>query len=312
MDAAEVSTVATSLKATRAAGDQAPIRGPVAVVTDSVAQVDPQLATLLGITVVPMKLVLGDREYRDGIDITPAELYRRMRDERALPRTSSPSPGDYLSAFTGLLRSGAEAIVCLTPSSRLTTAFNAAVLAAEMARALWPDKRLEVVDTRIAARAQGYVASQAARTAAAGASMEQVVATARATRQRVGLVATVETLDYLVRGGRVSLAAGLLGNLLQVKPLLTIDSDGAAICIARRRSTRAALEYMIEHVAASTRGCSALDLAVMQAGAPQEAAELEEMVQQAWPAAEVVVTDFTPVMGGHTGPGLIGLAFHYE
>ena len=299
-------------KGTCATRDEPPICRPVAVVTDSVAQVDPQLATLLGITVVPMKLVLGDREYRDGIDITPAELYRRMREERVLPRTSSPAPGDYLAAFTGLLGSGAEAIVCLTPSSRLTTAFNAAVLAAEMAQALWPGKQLEVVDTKTAARAQGYVASQAARTAAEGASLEQVVATARATRRRVGLVATVETLEYLVRGGRVSLAAGLLGNLLQVKPLLTIDSDGAAICIARRRSTQAALEYMIQHVADSTHGCSVLDLAVMQADAPQEAALLEEMARQAWPTAEVVVTDFTPVMGGHTGPGLIGLAFHYE
>ena len=259
-----------------------------------------------------MKLVLGDQEYRDGIDITPDELYRRMRVEKVLPRTSSPSAGDYLDAFTELLREGAEAILCLTPSSRLTMAFNAARLAAEMARAAFSGKRVRVLDTRVAACPQGFVAEQAARVAAQGASLEQVVATAEATRQRVGLVGTVHSLDYLVRGGRVSLAAGLLGNLLELKPLLTIQSDGTATCIARRRTTRAALQYMIEYVADCTHGRPPLKLAVMQADAPQEALQLEQLALQSWPTAEVVVTDFTPVMGGHTGPGLIGLAFYYE
>ena len=286
--------------------------GRVAVVTDSVAQVPPRAASVLGITVVPMKLVLGDQEYRDGIDITPAELYRRMREEKVLPRTSSPSVGDYLGAFTGLLRDGAEGIVCLTPSSRLTMAHSAARLAAEMAVAAFPDRRVEVVDTRIAAYAQGFVALRAAQAAAEGASLEQVVAVAEEARQRVGLVGTVDTLEYLVRGGRVSLAAGLLGNLLQVKPLLTIESDGTATCIARKRTTRAALESMIEYVAERANGRPALRLAVMQAAAPLEALELKQLALQAWPTAEVVVTDFTPVMGGHTGPGLIGLAFYCE
>ncbi|MGQ9681386.1 MAG: DegV family protein [Anaerolineae bacterium] len=294
------------------AGRAMPFSSRVAVVTDSVAQVEPQFARDLGITVVPMKLILGDQEYRDGIDIAPAELYRRMREEKALPRTSSPSVGDYVGAFTELLRNGAEAIVCLTPSSRLTMAFNAASWAAQMARPVFSGKRVAIVDTRIAACAQGFVALQAARVAAGGASVAQVVATAEAARQRVGLVATVDTLEYLVRGGRVSLAAGLLGNLLQVKPLLTIESDGTATCIARKRTTRAALDYMLEYVADRTHGRSALQLTVMQADAPQEAAELKRLLLQAWPTAEVVVTDFTPVMGGHTGPGLIGLAFYYE
>ena len=291
---------------------RAGVGGRVAVVTDSVAQVQPWVASDLNITVVPMKLILGDQEYRDGIDIALPDLYRRMREEKVLPRTSSPSAGDYLDTFSRLLQDAAEAIVCLTPSSRLTMAFNAASLAAEMARDAFPGKQVEVVDTRIAACAQGFVAQQAAQAAAAGAAPEQVVASAHAARQRVGLVGTLDTLEYLVRGGRVSLAAGLLGSLLQVKPLLTIQSDGTATCIARRRTTQADLQYMIEYVADRTRGCSALQLAVMQADAPQEALQLKHLALQSWPTAEVVVTDFTPVMAGHTGPGLVGLAFYYE
>ncbi len=126
------------------------------------------------------------------------------------------------------------------------------------------------------------------------------------------MVATVDTLEYLVRGGRVSLAAGLLGDLLQVKPILAIQDDGTAACIARRRTRRAALEYMLRYVAGRTDGHRALQLAVMQADAPQEAQEFQRVVAQSWPTATVVVTDFTPVMGGHTGPGLIGLAYCYE
>ena len=202
--------------------------------------------------------------------------------------------------------------MCLTPSNRLTMAFNAASVAAEIVRAEFPGKRVEIIDTRIAARAQGFIAVQAARAAAKGGSLEQVVATARDVRRRVGLVVAVDTLEYLVRRGRVGLAANLLGSLLQVKPLLTLDEDGAVACIARRRTKRVALQYMIGYVAARTDGHSALQLAVMQADAPQEAQQLQQLALQSWPSAEVVVTDFTPVMGGHTGPGLIGLAFYYE
>ena len=287
-------------------------RSRVAIVTDSVAQVSPELAHELGITVIPLKLVLGGREYRDGVDITPTELYRRMQEEKILPHTSSPSVGEYQSVFLSLLHEGAEAVVCLTISSQLSMAYNAARIAAETARSEYPDRKVEVIDTRIAARAEGFIAMQAARVAAEGGSCEQVVAAAQAARERVGLVATVDTLEYLARGGRVSLAASLLGSLLQVKPLLTILGDGSAACIARKRTKRAALEYMVEYVADRMNGRRPLQLAVMQAAASEDAQQLQQWVTQMWPSAEIAVTDFTPVMGGHTGPGLIGLAFHHE
>lgn len=294
------------------AGRQPILQGRVAVVTDTVAQIDPQTASGLGIMVVPMKLALGDREYRDGIDISPAELYRRMREDKVLPRTSSPSVGEYESAFRTLLAGGATGVVCLTLSSRLTMAFTAASLAAATMRAEFPPQPVEVVDTRTAARAEGFVALKAARAAAEGASMEEVVAAAQSARERVGLVATVDTLEYLVRGGRVNLAVGFLGDLLQVKPLLTIQGDGTATCIARKRTRRAALEYMIQYVAERLDSHTRLELAVMHADAAEEASELQKRAAEVWPEAEVAITDFTAVMGGHTGPGLIGLAYYYE
>jgi len=291
---------------------QLTLHGRVAVVTDTVAQIDPQTASEMGITVVPMKLALGDREYRDGIDISPAELYRRMREDKVLPRTSSPSVGEYEGAFRSLLAGGAAGVVCLTLSSRLTMAFAAASLAAATMRAEFPSQPVEVVDTRTAARAEGFVALKAAQAAAHGASMEEVVAAAQSARERVGLVATVDTLEYLVRGGRVNLAVGLLGDLLQVKPLLTIQSDGTATCIARRRTRRAALEYMVQYVAERLNNHTRLEVAVMHADAAEEALELQKRAVEVWPEAEVAITDFTAVMGGHTGPGLIGLAYYYE
>lgn len=290
----------------------APTCHQVAIVTDSVSQLSIRLAQDLGITIVPMKLILSGREYRDGIDITPAELYCSMREQKVLPQTSSPSVGDYQSVFTQLLHDGAEAIVCLTPSSRLTMAFGAATMAARLVQAEFPGKRVITIDTRTAACAQGFVVMQTARVAMQGHSLEQVVATAREACQRVGLIAAVDTLEYLARGGRVGAAANLLGSLLQVKPLLVIQNDGTAACIARRRTKRAALAYMVAYVVARMNGHRPLQLAVMQADASQEAIELQRLAAQSWPTVEIPITDFTPVMGGHTGPGLIGLAFHYE
>ncbi len=265
----------------------------------------------LGITVVPMRLVLDGREYRDGIDITPPELYRRMRQEHIIPHTSSPSPGEYEEVFWQVLRRGADSVACLTLASRLSMGYNAARIAAENMQAACPQRTVvEVMDTRMATRAEGFVVVEAARAAAAGCSLEQVLAAARAARARVGLIAMVGTLEYLARGGRVPSAVSLVGNALQVKPLLTIKDDGSAVCVARRRSVASSLQYMIEFVAGCTHGAPPALVAAMHADAPEEAAELKEMAARAWPQAAVWVTDFTPVMGGHTGPGLAGLAYY--
>lgn len=286
--------------------------GRVAIVTDSVSQLGREAARRLGITIVPVRLILGDEELRDGIDITPAELYRRMREDKVLPRTSGASVGEYQRVFAGLLRAGARGIVYLALSGRLSMGYGAARDAAELLRCEFPDRRIEVIDTRTAASAEGFIALRAARLAAAGRPVDEIVATALAMRRRVGLVATVGTLEYLVRGGRVGHLAGALGSLLQVKPLLTIQEDGSAALLARVRTNGAALEQMIEYVAAKTAGSPRVQLAVMQADAGQEALRLRRLAESRWPSAEIVFTDFTPVMGAHTGPGLVGLAYCFD
>ena len=286
--------------------------GRVAIVTDSVSQVSPEVARQMGITIVPVRLILGDQQLRDGIDITPAELYRRMREDKVLPRTSGASVGEYQRAFQSLLCDGAQGVVCLALSSRLSMGFSSAEDAAELVRVEFPGRKIVVVDTCTAACAEGFIAIRAAELAAEGRSVEEIVATALAMRSRVGLVATVGTLEYLMRSGRVGLAASTLGSLLRVKPLLTIKEDGTAALLARVRTNGAALEYMVNYVAARTAGSRRVQLAVMQADAAQGATQLRRLAKQRWPSAEIVVTDFTPVMGAHTGPGLIGLAYHHE
>jgi len=286
--------------------------GRIAVVTDSVSQLTPEMARQWGITVVPVRLILGEQQLRDGIDITPAELYRRMREEGALPRTSGMSVGEYLQVFLDLLQGGAQAIICLTLSSRLSMGFSSASHAAELARTEFPGRRIEVIDTRTATRAEGFIALEAARLAAEGRPLEEIVARAHAMRSRVGLVAAVATLEYLARSGRVAPLVSMVGNLLQVKPVVTIQEDGTATLVARVRTNGAALEYMIKHVAARAEGCQHLQLAVLQADSPQEAAQLRRLAAERWPSAEIEMSDFTPVMGAHTGPGLIGLAYHCE
>jgi DegV family protein with EDD domain len=233
------------------------------VVTDSVAQVPPAKERKLGIPTIPFRILIAGREYRDGVSLTAAEVYRRMRAEQALPTPAHPSVGEYAEVFRQCLQRGARGVLYAGLSGALSGSVNAATDAIQMLRTEFPDQTIVVLDTKTAAIPQGFIAMEAARAAALGASLEEVRNRAEGARRRVGFAAILDTLEYLARGGRIGRSASLMGSLLQVKPVVTIETDGIVAPVARPRGNHAALEFIVNFVRERTVGSTELHLAVM-------------------------------------------------
>lgn len=287
-------------------------RAKVAVITDSVAQVPTEMAQQLDITIVPLTVQIDGKPYLDGIDLAPAELYRRMRLENITPTTAAPSIGEYQRAFLSRLRNGAQAVLCVALSSKLSMGYNTACQAAEMVQDEFPDCLVEVLDSRQATISQGFVAIAAARAAAEGKPLPEVRRAGEEAKQRVGFAAMLGTLEYLARGGRIGKAAFMLGSLIKIRPVITIDKEGIVAPVSRVRGENHALQAIVDYVAQQTNGYKALHLAIMEAYAPQQAAHLQELALQKLQPSEIFHSEFTPVMGVHTGPGLVGLGYYYE
>jgi len=200
----------------------------------------------------------------------------------------------------------------LALSGKLSGAYDTALEAVPMIKDEYPDREIEILDTRTATIAQGFIAIEAARAASRGVSLGQVVDTAEDVRSRVGFVATLDTLEYLARGGRIGRLAFMLGDMIDVKPILNIGSDGLVAPIARVRGAGKSLEKMVDWVTGQVTGKHGLRLAVMEGDAPGQAAQLRDLALQKLIPDEIFITSMTPVIGVHAGPGIIGLAYYHE
>jgi len=278
----------------------------IAIVTDSASNLPPEVAAQHGVTVVPIYLHWNGRTYCDGVDITPDEVYRRLRENKHPPHTAAPSAGDFLQTY---LRLGheAEGIVSVHLPAELSSVIESARLAANLAREEVP---VRVVDAGTAAMGAGFVALAAARAAAKGASLDTVAQVAREVSPWVMVYAMLDTLEYLYRGGRIGRAAVLLGTALQIKPILYLNNNIVDVLVKPRTRSRA-LRVMLDEMVRRVDG-HPVHVAVLHADAPVEARLLREQVEAHFRCAEVLTSAFTPVMGAHTGPGLLGLAFYPE
>jgi len=278
----------------------------IAVVTDSASNLPPEVAAQYGITVVPIYLHWDGRTYRDGVDITPDEVYQRLRENKHLPHTAGPSAGDFLQTYLRLGRE-VKGIVSVHLPAELSSVIQAARLAADMAAEEVP---VRVVDTGTAAMGAGFVALAAARAAAQGTGLDAVAQVAREVSPKVMVYAMLDTLEYLWRGGRIGRAAALVGAALQIKPILYLNNNVVDV-LAKPRTRSRALRVMLDEMARRVDG-HPVHVAVLHADAPVEARLLREQVEARFHCVEVLTSAFTPVMGAHTGPGLLGLAFYPE
>ncbi len=280
----------------------------VAVVTDSSACLPADLLEKYGIIVVPLSFLLGGELYRDG-ELPPAEFYRRLETARGPIATNAPAPGEFIEAFRKARDRGAEAVLCLTLASSFSGTHSSAVNAARMARTELPGLAIRVVDSGAVAMAHGFAVLAAARAAAAGGGLEEAVAAAREAAGRAQMVGALETMRYLARGGRVPWIVHWAASLLRIKPVLAF-TGGRVRAVARARTMARAMDRMLEYMAAHLKPGEPVCAAVMQAGAPGLAQDLARRVEARFAPAQLLVTEFTSVMGIHTGPGFVGLAFY--
>jgi DegV family protein with EDD domain len=277
----------------------------VVVVTDSSANVPAHLVQQLDIRVVPILLALNGRTFRDGVDVTAQQVYQWLRTSKHLPTTSAPSIGDFLRVYATAAQEASD-IVSIHLSPKLSATYKVARAASQLV----DDATIHVINSQTVAMGQGFVAVAAARAAAGGADLEEVVARAEQVSSKMNVLATLDTLEYLHRGGRIGGGAAVLGTLLQIKPVLYV-TDGYVDLFARPRTKSKAIRIMMEQLTSAADGGS-LHVAIFHADVPKEAEALRNRIATDLECDELYVTEMTPIMGAHTGPGVLGLVFYAE
>ena len=281
----------------------------VAVVTDSAASLPASLREQYDIEVVPLNLVFEDRSYPDGLE-SNGNFYQALKAARRPPTTTSASPGTYLEALKRAATK-APSVLCITVSSRFSGTYQAATQGAQMLAEERPDVTVEVLDSQSATMAEGFVVVEAARAASAGADLAGVVRHAREVMPRVGIVAVIDTLEFLARSGRVPRIQAWASALLSVKPVIELRDQDIHL-VTRTRTRQRAVAQLIPILEQRGLRGSRLHLCVQHTDALQDAQRLAKEATDRLQPSEIAVSEFTLVMGAHTGPGLLGLAYYLE
>ena len=278
----------------------------VAVVTDSGAYLPPELVDRYAIHVVPVYLIMGDRSWRDGVDIDPPAFYELLRTSPDFPTTSQPNVADFRDLFLRLADEF-DAIVAVLLTSKLSgTVASATAAAAEL-----PHVPIEIVDSLGVSMAEGYPVLAAARAAAAGGDLAAVAAAARAFIGKTHLYFVLGTLEYLHRGGRIGTVSKLIGSALDLKPVLEFR-DGMIEAVARVRTRTKALEKVYELVAGHISPGDRVHMSIINVAAPEEAAQFGAELIARFQPVEVLEVECSPAIGTHAGPGTVGVAFYVE
>jgi DegV family protein with EDD domain len=273
----------------------------VKVVTDSSCDLPAEIVESAGITVVPLFIRFGGEEFVDRRDLTPAQFWDRCARSPVLPETAAPAPGAFEQVFRSAAQSGAEGVVCVTISSKLSATGQSAQAAARAAADTVP---VRLVDSRSATLGLGMIVLHAAQVAAGGAGVDEVAAAAEDAATRTHVFGTLDTLENLKKGGRIGGAQALLGSLLSIKPVIEVR-DGAVEPGPKQRTRSRALRYVADKVAAEG---AVEHLAVMHGAAP-DLEDFLDLLAPHFPRDQIIVGDIGPVVGAHTGPRTIGVAY---
>lgn len=275
-------------------------RPAVRVVTDSTADLPPALVGELDIEVVPLLVIFGEEEFLDGVNLDSEEFFERLERSPTPPKTSQPAPAAFQEVYERLSRQ-TDRIVSIHLSAKLSGTLDSARTAAQ---ALGDRCRVELVDSRSVSMGLGMAVLAAARAAREGADLEEAAQAARSVSERLRIAVLLETLEYLRRGGRIGRAQSLLGSLLRIKPILTIQ-DGEAHPLARARTRERALERVYELTMSHPE---IQEVAIMHATTAHDAERLAARVVAERPHIPVHVGRLGPVIAVHGGPGIVGMA----
>ena len=276
----------------------------VKIVTDSSAYLLPETIAKYDIRVVPLKIAFGTEVYSEGIDISNEEFYQRLAKSSALPTTSQPSANDFIQAYSELTQQGYP-IFSIHISSKLSGTINSALAAREA----FPKAQIEVVDWL--SMGMGLLVLAAARAAEEGKGLLQIKAITKRLTARISILAMLDTLHYLWKGGRIGGATALIGSLLNIKPIVALG-NGEVRPLAKVRSRAKGVDYMLKLMEKQVEGNIPIRGGVIHSRAFDEALALEREVRARFNCVELDLIELGPAFGTHTGPGTLGLAFYSD
>jgi DegV family protein with EDD domain len=278
----------------------------IAIITDSTAYLPQELIQQYDIRIVPLALIFGEESFRDGVDLSPSEFYTRLQKTEVIPTTSQVTVGTFQKVFEQLHQDDREILV-ITISGKL----SGTVESAKQAMQLVPDAQIAIVDSLSTTIELGLLVLATARVAANGAGLAECKQFAEQARERSALLFAVDTLEYLHRGGRIGSAKRLMGTVLNIKPILTV-TEGSVEALDQVRTRKKSIRRLIDIATERVAGKSQLILAAAHANAPDDAKKLLEMASEQLNPVETLITELSPVIGTHVGPGTVALAYYYD
>ena len=275
----------------------------IALVTDSTCDIPAEWVRQYEITVVPLTIIFGNQTFLDGVEMTAEQFYQRLSQERTHPTTSQPAPRFFLEAYQRAAECGAEEIIVITISSAMSGTIGSARQAAQEA-----GLPVHVVDGRNNSMGLGWQVVAAARSRQGGGGLQEMLVAAERVRRNMVFYVTLDTIEYLSRGGRISEAARFLNSIINIKPLIYVRPDTGTVGASfPARSRKGALEGLYKEFFRHFSPSQALHLAVLHNDALEEAQALAERVRQEYAPAEMFITIVSPVLGVHTGPRAVAL-----
>lgn len=275
------------------------------IVTDSTADIPEDIAKQHDIHVVPLRLMFGEDTFEDGVDISAEVFYKRLVQSEQLPTTSQASPADYMQVYQEIMNEySGSPIISIHISSGLSGTYQSATIAKSM---LEGDPDITIVDSKSASYGFGLLVVHAARLAAEGKTAEEIVRSVEEVRRQRKLYFLVDTLEYLQKGGRIGKAAAMIGNLLNIKPILSIDEEGIIYAVEKVRGRKKALARILERFREDLGGVQNINVAVGHTADPASAEPVLEDLSRDFRLQEVVLTNIGPVVGTHVGPGTLAV-----
>lgn len=278
---------------------------PIVILTDSASDIDASVRQSLGIVAVPLKVMFGSETYQDGVTISSTAFFEKLKQSSVLPTTSQPSPLEFAEAYKAIYEQyGKEVqIIAIMLSAALSGTYQSAMIAKSM---LEESIDITVIDSRKASYVHGMICVDAAKAAQEGKSKQQILDMIDRYLDEVQVYFIVDTLEFLQKGGRIGRAAAVIGSLLNIKPILTLDPAGYVTAFDKVRGTKKAINRVLESFQEHSQG-KPVKVGVLHSAVPDQAAEILERIKQEFQVADSHLEEVGPVIGTHTGPGLIGI-----
>lgn len=275
----------------------------IKVVVDSSAGISADMGERRGVRVVPLTLTFGDKTYRDGIDLLPADFYALLARSKQNPQTSAPSVSDFATCYQQLYAAGYRHVVVITVTQTMSGTYSNARLAAEQG----DPSAVTVIDSGQGAGSQALMAAYAAQIAESGGTLDEVLKAVSVAQTTTRLLMAVSTLKYLQRSGRLSAPQAVMGEAIQIKPILTFR-EGRLAVEKRVRTMRRAIDYMLDYLQSGTPE----HILIMHAEPNDASRAFADRIRAQWGSARIDSAPVSGIVGGHTGPGLLGVAVRWR